>query len=201
MRNAVTSLRTMIHPNDRASASLAAAAEDPPPWARSPPTWRAARRDIARNGAFRPAVRRRGRAPGRTRNLRPLADKERHRVGDIGGRAGATHGDLLRGGRFEILECHAQAFGGCRRHVGLDESARDGVRRDAEPPQLARQWLGETLEPGLGGRVVHLTTVAYGGGAGQIDDAPPAGLGHMAPDRARPPGTRPADGRLPPHPS
>ncbi len=73
-----------------------------------------------------------------------------------------------------------------RRHVGLDEARRDGVREDvaATPSSLATR-LREADQPRLARGVVRLPLVAGDADdAGDVDDAAPAPLHHAARRRA-----------------
>jgi hypothetical protein len=71
---------------------------------------------------------------------------------------------------LEILEAHLHPGPGRRGHVGGDEPSRHGVRGDAERAELDGQGLGESLQPGLGRRVVNLPAATQRGAGGQVDD-------------------------------
>src|SRR6266540_1502891 len=110
---------------------------------------------------------------------RLVADEERRHRGDVLRLARTPHRDLRCGGFLEVLDRHPDPLGGGGGHLGLDETGRDRVGRDAELAQLDRERLGEALQPGLRRGVVDLAPVAQRGDAGEVDDPAPPGLGHV----------------------
>src|SRR6202163_1576566 len=65
-------------------------------------------------------------------------------------------------------------------HLGLDETGRDGVDRDAAARHLQREALGEPEQPGFGRRVIRLADVArLADDRADVDDAPGTALDHV----------------------
>src|SRR5699024_10034357 len=65
------------------------------------------------------------------------------------------------------------------RHIGFDESGRDGIGGDAELAEFDRPGLRHSLNAGLRGRIVRLPTITQRRGRRHRDDAPELLLDHV----------------------
>ena len=137
----------------------------PSPTPSSTPTPKAERRSVH----VLAAVQRQRRARDETALV---GDQEQHAAGDLVGIAEAADGDA----RHDLL----QHVGRHRaHHVGVDVAWRDRVHGDALAGAFLGQRLGEAVNAGFGGGVIHLAVLAgLAVDRADVDDAAEAALAH-----------------------
>src|SRR5918994_2425924 len=99
--------------------------------------------------------------------------------GHVLGPSRAAHGDVLYALGNEVVEIHTEAGRGLAGHLRLYKARGHDVRGDPVAAQLNGERLGETLDSGLGCRVVGLATVAERAQRGDVDDPAVVPLDHV----------------------